>query len=227
MDTYEIITWQKAMTLKNEINGQFLMRIEKNLATVYKLDDLSYIVLPLSPLGKGIIVKDRNLLDKWISERYFPTNEPVNAFYFSNKNKMDNICEHSTLLKSELFQYIYKNSSEQPEINPDAIDSIHKTLIKRKRFKDFKLHFIVLVGDFLIEKYSSEQCRWGLFESRQLLNPYTTLVLVKPYKDSFSCFELQERITGKWGYMGIRNVEFYFKRPWFQSNETDLIVKVF
>jgi hypothetical protein len=223
MDNYQIIDGLEGHDLKSKENARFIMTIDYNLASVYQLSDSSYLVMPINPFAKCLRVQNKAVLEKWIDESYFPTNEVENQFYFENKHKMDSLPQYKNQLKEILLEYIYKGPAE---ITCYEIDSIYKLLKQRKRFKEYKLNFVVLLGDFLIQKYPQENYRWGLFESRQLLNPVVSLILVRENNGNQEYFKIQDRMEGKYGFTGTRRVENSIQRFWLLPNEIEMIKKV-
>jgi len=221
---YKVLDCFEAANLKK--SAKFLINIEFNLSSVYSLNDSSYLVMPLNPLGKSMLIKNKNLLEQFINEKYFPDNEEANKFYFDNKQCTDNLIKCKEKLKIELIDYVFKGGNHfQEENSLEQIDYVYETLKKRKAIKKYKLNFIVLIGDFIIRKYGNNDIRWGLVAKKQLLNPIMNLVLIKDEKNGIY-FDIEESIFGKYSYSGIRMVIHEMDTYTQKSNQFDTIVKV-
>lgn len=219
--SYKVVDWPEANDLKLQENTRFLMPIEFNLSQVYRLKDSSYLIMPLNPFGKSLITKDKALLDKWINDRYFPTNKKV-----SNHSKDDKILDlltHKEELKRDLFKFLSLGETIE---RPEELDQIYNLLKKRKAFEKFKFQFIVLVGDYLIRKDSNSEVNWGFLEVRQLLTPITQLILIKEQGGETKYFKLEDLIAGKWGYSGMQGIEHSYEGQWARPNEINSIRKI-
>src|SRR5690606_16347286 len=122
----------------------------------------SYLVMPLNPFGNSVLTNKKRLLDKWISEQHFPVSDEANKFYFDNQDKIDNLIVNKNALKQSLCNYVFKGESKIPRnLSSEEIDSIYKLLKKRKKYQEYKLNFIVLVGDYILNQNKQEGYRWG------------------------------------------------------------------
>ncbi|WP_342327993.1 hypothetical protein [Pedobacter sp. FW305-3-2-15-E-R2A2] len=221
---YEILEWSKANDLKLAKNTQFLMTISYNLGQVYKLQDLSYVVIPINPFGKALLTKDKKVLDRWITDSYFPTNEDINSFFFKNAEKIKKLPEFKDELIREL--EIGINSTESISRTSEEIDQIYKQLKNRKIFPKYRLNFIVLVGEYLIKRHPDIRAAWALYRNKQLLNPDTQLALVRVLNNQNCYFKLENFITGKWGYRGMEDIEDSYKRRWSAPSEIETVEKL-
>ena len=160
---YEIIDWESAINIKE--NAKKILQIDFNFASVYLCDDSKYLVAPLNPFGKNIIIDNRRLLQDFIDKKHFPVFENVHKFYNENKEKIDdlNSCKNmsiSNLLKLFCSQ---EEAIKVQNITLNQIEEIYSALILKKKIKKYKLDFILLVGEYIIQldKERSEERRVG------------------------------------------------------------------
>lgn len=217
---YKVLDWSEANNLKLKENTKFIRTIEYNLGQLYQLKDSSYVVIPINPFGKALLTKDKKEVDNWIQSSYFPTDEAINSFYFKNSNKINALVEYTDELKGELYAAAGLTSATTAE----EIDRVYQLLKAKKKFAKYKLNFMFAVGDFLICQPQKDNVFWGLSKSRQLLNPVTELVLIKESKGIKQYFKLEDSITGKWGYNGMKEMlhSYYYDR-WSKPNEIDTV----
>ena len=221
---YTVIDWQEANEIKSAETTKFLFNLECNLSAVYLIKDASYLVMPIGPFGKALITSEKRLLDKWIDDCYFPTDEDVNDFYSKNKNKIESLPNNREEQKNDL--YVALPDMQYSESKPEYIDEAYKILKKKRKFQALKLNFVVLVGDYLIAKDPLKETFWGLLESKQLLNPIRTLVLVKKHNGEERYYKLEENIDGKWGYIGMQAMLNFYNQFWLRPNEINTIRKL-
>lgn len=225
MTNYQILDWNTANEIKQLPSTHFLEQMEYNLASVYQLEDSSYLLMPLNPFAKCLLAKDKATLDSWIAESYFPTDEDANNFYLENKEQLENIYQCKEQLKEALLKYVYKGEEIPKQLSGSDIDAIYKLLKKRKRFKEYQLHFILLAGEYLIEQNPNLNCRWGVLSTKQLLNPVIKIVLVTNIDNVEEYFKMEDRIVGKWGYQGIMSMDQDIKQFWKRPDGVMEILK--
>ncbi|TFF36342.1 hypothetical protein [Mucilaginibacter psychrotolerans] len=214
---YDILDWADANELKSRMVGEVVDYIDFNLSRVYELSDGTYLVMPINPFAKCLATKDAILLEKWRTDCYYPTNEKVNAFYFANKEKFENLPQFQEVLISELLKYLEKYKSELTQ--PPDLDEICRLLKKKKAFNKYKLNFIVLMGCHIINKYPDDGLNWAKLVDKQLLNPLVTLVLSRVVNNEDRYFNLQYLVDGKWGYSGLQDIEHQYKYPLHRPDE--------
>ncbi|MEO7214622.1 hypothetical protein [Mucilaginibacter sp.] len=214
---YDILDWAEANELKTRTNGEVVESIYFNLSTVYKLSDGTYLVMPINPFAKCLATKNMVLLEKWRTDCYYPTNEKINAFYFANKDKFENLPQFREVLINDLLKYLAKYENELTQ--PPELDEICKLLKKKKAFNKYKLNFIVLVGNYIINKHSDDRLMWAKLINKQLLNPLITLVLLGVVNNEERYFDLQELVDGKWGYRGLQGIEHRYLYPLRRPDE--------
>jgi hypothetical protein len=214
---YQVLDWAEANELKSRMNGEFVENIDFNLGTVFKLSDGTYLVMPINPFAKCLATKDTILLGKWQTDCYYPTNEKINTFYFANKEKFENLPQFQEVLISDLLKYLKKYENELTQ--PLDLDEICRLLKKKKAFNKYKLNFIVLMGNHIINKYPDDGLVWAKLVNKQLLNPLVTLVLSGVVDNEERYFNLQEFVDGKWGYRGIQSIEHQYKYPLHRPDE--------
>ncbi|AMR32796.1 hypothetical protein A0256_15895 [Mucilaginibacter sp. PAMC 26640] len=206
---YDTLSWAEANELKSRMNGEAIDLIDFNLSTVFKLSDGTFLVMPINPFAKCLATKDMLLLENWRTDRYYPTNEKVNAFYFANKEKFENLPQFQKLLVSDLLAYLAKYQLTETS----DLDGICRLLKMKRTFNRFKLNFIVLVGNYFITSYPDDGLKWSKLVNKQLLNPLVTLVLSRVVDNDERYFDLQELVDGKWGYSGLQYIEHRYKYP--------------
>jgi hypothetical protein len=214
---YDILDWADANELKSRMNGEVVDYIDFNLGRVYKLSDGTYLVMPINPFAKCLATKETILLEKWRTDCYYPTDEKVNAFFFANKEKFENLPQFQEILISDLLKYVAKYENELTQ--PSDLDEICRLLKKKKAFSKYKLNFIVLMGNHIINKYPDDGLIWAKAINKQLLNPLVTLVLSRTVNNEDLYFELQELVDGKWGYRGLQSIEHKYKYPLHRPDE--------
>ncbi|MBD1363262.1 hypothetical protein IDJ77_05500 [Mucilaginibacter sp. ZT4R22] len=214
---YNILNWPEANELKSHMDGEVVERVYFNLSTVYKLSDGTYLVMPINPFAKCLAAKDTVLLEKWRTDCYYPTNEKINDFYFANKEKFENLLQFQEVLNNDLLKYVAKYENELTQ--PSDLDEICKLLKKKKAFNKYKLNFIVLVGNYIINKHPDDGLIWAKLVNKQLLNPLVTLVLLGIVNNEERYFDLQELVDGKWGYQGLQHIEHRFLYPLRRPDE--------
>jgi hypothetical protein len=203
---YKVLDWHSANELKNKMNAVFVEQFDFNFSKKYILSDKSYLIMPLNPFGNSILTKRKDLLDKWINNHHFPSNDKVNKFYFDNQKKIDNIIANKDALKRDLCNYIFKKENIIPDtLTAREIDSIYDLLNKRETYQKYMLNFMVLVGDFVLSQYKNKSYHWGLLKIKQYLNPICHLIIVIDEKKQLF-FDIEDKINGKWGYVGVQYI---------------------
>lgn len=218
---YKVLDWEDAVVLKNSSASQFLMMIEFNQASVYKLKDSSLLVMPLNPFGKSIVTKHQTLIDEWISRREFPTKESRHQFYNKNKKLIDNFNNTKDSLQTELLDFVFSNS-ELSLTDEEVIENVYKKITEKKQFKKYELGFIILVGNYLIKK--NPNYTFALIESKQLLNPIKSIILIdNNIKNEY--FELED-VCGKNIFADLNSIKFIFTDFRKKTNEFENIQKI-
>lgn len=218
---YKITGWSEANELRLKAGSELIMIVEYNKAKIYHLADSTYVIMPISPFAKCLITKSRDLLDKWISDSHFPTNEDINSFYFKNKEKISNLNRIKETLINELATVIGIDLKHLQDSS--KIDNVYEILKKRRLFDKYKLNFIVLVGDYILNKYPMDNLHLSKLKHKQFLNPVIEIALSRFINGEERYFNLQELIIGKWGYRGIKDIEKSYDRKWFRPNEFVII----
>lgn len=205
---YKVLDWSSANELKDKMNAVYVEQLDFNFSRVYLLNDSSYLIMPLNPFGNSIITSKKDLLAKWISKQRFPVSGEVNQFYFNNQDKIDNLIASKETLKQSLCNCLFKGESKTPDnLSSEEIDNIYALLKKRKKYQEYKLNFIVLVGDYILNQHKQEGYHWGLLRNKQFLNPLMNLIIVTS-EDENQYYNIEDKITGKFGYVGV---QYYLK----------------
>jgi hypothetical protein len=220
---WEVIEWQLAYKLKED--AIFIKTLNSNLCKLFKCNDSSYLLMPLNPFGKCILTKDTNNIIKWETGSFFPTNEDANKYYFDNAYAFNNLKLEKQKLKNLLLDFVYKQENKPIIVNDEVIQDIFNFLKRKKVFKKYSLHFILLVGDFLIENHKEQQYFWGVLKSRQLLNPIMELVLVTNKDGIDKYFDIQNKVIGKYGFFNINETKKYFQQFWKKPDNIVITIK--
>jgi hypothetical protein len=200
---YRVLNWRSANKLRANKSVALILHIEFNLSKVYLLKDCSYLVMPINPFGKALRTGKLEVVNKWIEERYFPAGDIVDGSYFETREKLENLMSFKEELKEDLCQYVFKDQGRLPDsLSAEEIDGIYALLQYKKQYQQFKLNFVVLVGDYIIRRQKKLDIRWGLLVVKQYLNPLISLILItdQRYKRYYN---LERQISSKWGYAGV------------------------
>lgn len=221
---YKILDWSSANELKEKMNAKVFMNLDFNLSSVYLLEDSSYLITPLNPFGNSLLTKDKSLLEGWVRDQRFPVVDEANKFYFTNQSKIDELLIYKEVLKKDLYKYTLGDEKQNID-NPseEDIDNIYQVLKKRKKIKEYKLNFIVLVGDFLLNK--NKDWKWGVLRNKQLLNPVMSLIIVKDEKQNLY-YNLEDNISGKWGYPGVQYILKTISESGKKASEIEEIARI-
>ena len=225
---YRVLNWRSANKLKARKSVSVILHIEFNLGKVYLLKDCSYLVMPINPFGKAIHTNKQELVNRWIEERYFPVDDKVDSSYFETRERLENLMNFKEELKEALCQYVFKDGWRLPDsVTAGEIDNIYQLLRNRDAYQQFKLNFIVLVGDYIIRRQKDMHIRWGLLFVKQYLNPLTSLVLITDHRQK-RYYHLEKKVNSKWGYAGVEYfVQAIVEGPGPKVNEIiEMIVDV-
>lgn len=211
---YRILVWQDANDLKKSKNAEFIYTIESNKSNVFLLDDSTFLLMPFNPFGNSIQVKEKNVIENWVANDKFPITEEFNRFYYDNELVINNLNTHKEKLKEDLFNYVYKDPSNHPvDLNKQVIDEIYKYVKAKRKVDNYRLNFIVLVGDYLMG--NNKKYKWGLYKSCQYINPVHFLAIVNSDPQP-KCFNLEANLFTKHGYLGFFYVNATFKSDGFK-----------
>lgn len=219
---YREIDSLEAIKIKNKASTKMIYTVDFNLATVFTIDESSYLVTPLNPFGKNLIVYEKQLLDKFISEEYFPVDEKINIFYYKNKIIINNLLENKNELIKSLLDF---ENKELSKLTFKDIDEMYNTLKKQRKIEKYRLNFILLLGEFLIRNQKTDSTSWALLSNKQLLNPVINIVIFNNLSGEY--FNIEELIFGKFGYLGSRYIFESMKNNRKKPNEIESIKKIF
>jgi len=215
---YKVVDWFEANDMVSQKDAVFLMQIEYNSARVFLRQNL-FIVLGINPFSKAIITESRSLLDSWIDNRNFPTGEPLNSFDNKYQILITDLPQHFQAFVSKI------EADTDVSIHSDTdIDTLYQKLQTQNKVEELKLSFVIAVGNFLLSKKESETLGWGLLRIKQFLNPLTTIVLVKQDDDGVRYFELENKLTGKWGFSSSDWLMHSFNKKWRIPNDFEELV---
>ena len=133
---YQVRDWAEANDLRLQAGGELKTIIEFNCAPVYLLKDGTFIIMALNPFAKCLVTKSESLLDRWIEDELFPTDESVNSFYFRNQDRIIKIPTINEELLKQLSSFVgivthTVNSSGQ-------VDEVYRILKTRKALNRYK-----------------------------------------------------------------------------------------
>jgi hypothetical protein len=219
---YNIVNWEAANNLKNSLKAKFKLMVESTKAQLYQLKDGTYLLMPIYPFGNSIRIMDKALFDNWVSTNEFPIVEEATKWYNDNKLLIDDLLENKEKLKNDLLRYVYKDKDYHSiEITDSVIDEIFEYIKKKRKLDKFRLHFIVLAGDFLMKDYPD--MKWGLLKTCQFVNPMYLLSIIKT-GDELKFYNLEAAFFGKWGFAGMLYYQKTFKSDFRPASELDEII---
>jgi hypothetical protein len=225
---YRVLNWRSANRLKACKSVSLILHIEYNLSKVYLLKDCFYLVMPINPFGKALLTGNLEILNKWIEERFFPAGDEADGSYLETREKLENLMGFKEELKEALLQYAFKDEGRSPDsLSAQEIDGIYELLRDKELFRQFKLNFIVLVGDYIIRRQKEMDLRWGLLIVKENLNPLTSLILITDQRHK-RYYNLERQVSSKWGYAGVEYIlNAIVEGPGARANEViEVIAKV-
>ena len=221
----KVIDSMTANNLKADKNTRFLMNIEFNYSSVYLLGDSSYMVMPLNPFGKSVIVRNKMILDKCIQNEYFPIKDNID---YLSLRKTSSLFKLKDTLENDLLHYVFKDKYKNIDnVTNDDIDYVYDVITRKRKKNTYKLNFILLVGDALIKQNHTKNFRWGLLRKKQLLNPLVNLVLVSGPEESKKYFDIEDFLFSKFGYVQMRNIPPFINQFDNKSDDFEKIIYVF
>ncbi len=216
---YQIIDWQLANDIKS--NAEKVSQIDFNLASVHLYDDSKYLVMPLNPFGKGIIIDNKQLLDDFIDKKCFPVFENIHKFYRDNKEKIDNLSSCRNILISDLLKSYYGHEVNLHNITLNQIEEIYNGLILNKKIKKNRLEVILLIGEYIIQL--DKEYHWGKLENRQFLNPLINLIIVTNELEQ-EYFNVEYHINRGLNIHEIKNISGLLKGYIKKSNSIERLI---
>ena len=211
----QILDWKTASDLKNKPTTVFIENIHTNFSAIYQLQDSSYLVIPVNAFGNSLLAKDRAEIVKWTKEKFFPTNENMNPFYDKNIEIIKELNKNIPKLKKELFDYLtIPIVNKNDNITEKEIDAIFLELKNKRKYNKYKLHFLVLVADY-INKQDNYKWKLGILSMKQLLNPVYFVSLISENKIYFN---IEEKTTIKY-FINTNHLLGYLKRGGFEIDE--------
>lgn len=202
--SYNIIKRETAEDLKSSTKVKKEQFINFNLSTAYFLNDSSIIIQPLNPFGKCLHIFDIEEFEAFITKKDFPTTEQIENLYSVNTEIIDNLKSYKTTILNSLQKFIFDElSSTETTINFDKIEYIFSILKKKKKLKTYKLHFVLLVADFIMKQDNNYKI--GLVKVKQLINPTYRLVIIID-DNSKKYYNLEQEIEEKIETFGIRHI---------------------
>ncbi|MGC4040318.1 MAG: hypothetical protein QM710_05910 [Flavobacterium sp.] len=125
---YKILQWSDAIKFKQSADTQFIKTLEYNSCSLYQTKDSSFLVTPLNPFGNCIITKDKTLIDKWINEEKFPSNDNIIGLYEKNKQTINQLLLYKKDLKEDLLKYIFNDNYSISDITADNVNQVYISL---------------------------------------------------------------------------------------------------
>lgn len=210
------IDYMTALTLKN--SGKLVAQLKFNLAKIYELENNSYLALPLVPFSNSVLFTDYALVHKWEEEKFIASSNSHHDF--ERQNKQINVED----LIGELKSYFAENHGNIDTNTKEGIDRVYEVLSNENKLAQFHLQFALLLGDFII---SQKNPQWKLGELT-LMGPLNPLNRVALINEENSYFDLESRIYGKYGYLGVKHYMFTLNTRRFNTpNELQKIRRMF
>lgn len=216
---YFTITKDKAEEIKLNIGIKKERFIDFNFSTAYFLKDDSVVVQPLNPFGKCLRILDLNIYEKFIKQESFPIVESLDNLYKNNSDIIVNIARNKENLINVLYKFVYKKDRNDT-LDLNKIEDILLILKKKKMFENYKLNFIVLLTDFILQ--SNKNYKWGILKVKQLMNPIYRIVLVVDDGNE-RYYQIEQEINDRllnWG------VEYIISRAVSRSKKSGELEKI-
>jgi hypothetical protein len=219
---YEIIAHEKFELIKKNARVVSSLTIDFNFATAYFLKDSSVLVQPLNPFGKCLLIKDRTTFDEFIQCRSFPKTMEIENIYDEYRHIFINFITGKKDIINILYQYTY-NKNYDAIVTLEQIEEIYAILLQKKKISKFKIYFILLVGDFIIQH--NLNYKWGILEIKQLINPIYKIVLVTNELQK-EYFNLEYEIEKKAPLFGIKRVISRSFSSFIRSDEFESLIPI-
>lgn len=221
--SYKIIDRDTSEDLKLSVHVKKEQFVNFNLSTAYFLHDSTIIVQPLNPFGKCLHIFEVEEFEAFLTKKDFPTTEQIENLYSSNTEIIDNLESNKTKLLNSLYKFIYNELSIKQTININEIEHIFSILKKRKKFKTYKLHFVLLVADFIMKQDNS--FKLGIIKVKQLINPIYRLVIIID-ENTKKYYNLEQEIGEKITTFGIKHILSRASSRFKISDDFEEIVRI-
>ncbi|GAB2676141.1 hypothetical protein GCM10027036_32310 [Flavihumibacter cheonanensis] len=219
---YKILDWAAANELRKKGKGKFQLMVEATKAQLFQLKDGTYLLMPINPFGNSIHIMDKNVFDNWVSTNEFPIIEEATQWYHDNKLLIDDLLKNKEKLKKDLLSYVYKDKDYHSiEITDTVIDEIFEYIKTKRKLDNFRLHFIVLAGDYLMKDQSD--MKWGVLKTCLFVNPMYLLSIIKTDTE-LNYYNLEAAFFGKWGYAVMLYYKKTFKSEFRPASELEEII---
>lgn len=221
--SYNIIKRETAEDLKSSTKVKKEQFINFNLSTAYFLNDSSIIIQPLNPFGKCLHIFDIEEFEAFITKKDFPATEQIESLYSSNAEIIDNLNSFKATILNSLQKFIFDEFSTETTIDFNKIEYIFSILKKKKKLKTYKLHFILLVADFIMRQNGNYKL--GLVKVKQLINPIYRLVIIID-ENAKKYYNLEQEIEEKIETFGIKHILSRASSRFKISDELEEIVRI-
>ncbi len=199
---YNIIDREFSDALKLKIGVEKEEFIDFNFSTAFKLKDFSTLIQPLNPFGKCLHILEKNKFNEYLTDKKFPDLKEVESLYNKYPEIINNLNYNKLVLIKSMFTELNINEVPQ-DITIEKIEKIYVTLKKLKVLKKYKIHFYMLVFDFLMRQ--NKDYKLGILEIKQLINPIQKVVLVSNFQNGIY-FNIEQEIEDKIDKVGIRYI---------------------
>jgi len=212
MAQYKVLTFDESIKYKKNINiDSPLLEIEFNKAKVYKVSKGEFLVMPNGIFSNHLLLNDLTFTADFSAKKYFPDGGEVEKLWYASKDADTTIAfkVYYEKLSSELAKIADNTAFKNP-------DSLYEILKKKRKQKVFSIHFLFVLGNYLMKEANSDKLKLALVQRYIYLNPIYSIVLIDTSNHSF--YDYENDVYGKWGYVGkefiLKSIRrFTFKNP--------------
>jgi hypothetical protein len=207
----KIISYKDGLTMLEKENN-LLFVIEYNLCKVFKTGK-RFLIMPTNPFGNALVVDSEVEIYEFEKIQHFPDGNEQQSLYYLHKTEIETqgFFELKEIKLQSLLAQIKKSTSKfAAEISMDNPDSVHFFLRKTNALKNFKLAFLFLLGDHLIQQFGRESMKWGIVQTKLTINPYRSFVILNSLTNEY--LDIEFSVFGKWGYQQFCTISHSVER---------------
>ncbi len=200
MAQYKVLTFDESIKYKKNIDiGSPLSEIEFNKARVYEVSKGKFLVMPNGIFSNHLLLNDLTLIADFSAKKYFPDADEVEKLWYPSKDADTTVAfkVYYEKLSGELAKIADSTTFQNP-------DSLYEILKKKRKQKVFSKHFLFVLGDYLMKATKNTNLKIALVQRYIYLNPIYSIVLVDTRDYSF--YDYENKVYGKWGYVGTEYI---------------------
>lgn len=200
MSQYKILSFDEAVKYKRKIDiDNPLFEIQFNKASVHEVSKDKFLIVPNGIFSNHLLINDLTIIDELSAKKYFPDGGEVEKLWYASKDA-------DTTIPFKV--YFEKLSGELAKItdytafqNPD---SLYEILKKKRKQKVYSKQFLFVLGDYLMKETKNAKFKLALIQRYIYLNPVYSIVIIDTRNYSF--YDYEEKVYGKWGYVGAEYI---------------------